>query len=136
MPSLAHPAHEPPTQAERWKAIKERASRGLLSYNAGDVVRLEGDLWAVRSSTRPGFHRVDMSSESCTCEDFIHYGRLHDVSCRHINAVAIAHATRRRPRPCGCNNGWTTIGHIVIDENGEEVEEFAMYLCKLCAHRS
>ena len=33
-----------------------------------------------------------------------------------------------------CNDGWVTIGQIVIDpETGEEVEEFAMYLCRRCA---
>jgi hypothetical protein len=35
--------------------------------------------------------------------------------------------------PCGCNGGWVTIGQIVIDpETGEEVEEYALYLCRLC----
>jgi len=34
--------------------------------------------------------------------------------------------------PCACDRGWATIGHIVIDENGEEVEEFAQYLCRRC----
>ena len=32
-----------------------------------------------------------------------------------------------------CNDGWITIGQIVVDdETGEEVEEFAMYLCRRC----
>jgi hypothetical protein len=36
-------------------------------------------------------------------------------------------------RPCACNNGWVTLGQIVIDpETGEEIEEFAMYLCRRC----
>ena len=36
-------------------------------------------------------------------------------------------------RPCACNDGWVTIGQIVINENGDEEEEFAMYLCQRCS---
>lgn len=40
-------------------------------------------------------------------------------------------------RPHACNNGWTTLGQIVIDpETGEEVEEFALYLCRRCSETS
>jgi hypothetical protein len=40
-------------------------------------------------------------------------------------------------RPHACNDGWVTMGQIVIDpETGEEIEEFAMYLCRKCAERS
>jgi len=36
-------------------------------------------------------------------------------------------------RPCCCNSGWVTIGQMVADaETGEEVEEFALYLCRRC----
>jgi hypothetical protein len=36
--------------------------------------------------------------------------------------------------PHACNDGWVTIGQIVVDpETGEEVEEFALYLCRRCA---
>jgi len=36
-------------------------------------------------------------------------------------------------RPCACNDGWVTIGQTVVDpETGEEAEEFALYLCRLC----
>jgi hypothetical protein len=39
--------------------------------------------------------------------------------------------------PHGCNDGWVTIGQIALDEEtGEEVEEFALYLCRKCAERS
>ncbi len=42
-----------------------------------------------------------------------------------------AHAGEERPH--ACTNGWVTIGHIVIEpETGEEVEEYAQYLCKRC----
>ena len=40
-------------------------------------------------------------------------------------------------RPHACNDGWVTIGQIVVDpETGEETEEFAQYLCRRCAERS
>ena len=40
-------------------------------------------------------------------------------------------------RPHVCNHGWVTIGQIAVDpETGEEVEEFALYLCRKCVERS
>jgi hypothetical protein len=37
-------------------------------------------------------------------------------------------------RPHACSDGWVTIGQIALDpETGEEVEEFALYLCRRCA---
>ena len=36
-----------------------------------------------------------------------------------------------------CIDGWVTIGQLVVDpETGEEVEEYALYLCRKCAERS
>ena len=36
-------------------------------------------------------------------------------------------------RPHACNDGWVTIGQIAVDpETGEEVEEYALYLCRRC----
>jgi hypothetical protein len=40
-------------------------------------------------------------------------------------------------RPCAFNDGWVTIGQIVVDsETGEESVEYALYLCRKCAERS
>jgi hypothetical protein len=37
-------------------------------------------------------------------------------------------------RPHACNDGWVTIGQLVVDpETGEETEEYALYLCRRCA---
>jgi hypothetical protein len=37
-------------------------------------------------------------------------------------------------RPHACNDGWITLGQIVLDpETGEEAEEFALYLCRQCS---
>ena len=35
--------------------------------------------------------------------------------------------------PRACNEGWITLGQIAVDpETGEEVDEFALYLCRRC----
>ena len=40
-------------------------------------------------------------------------------------------------RPHACNDGWVTIGQLVVDpDTGEETEEYALYLCSKCAERS
>jgi hypothetical protein len=48
-----------------------------------------------------------------------------------------AHASTEdqdQDHPHACNDGWVTIGQIALDpETGEEVEEFALYLCRRCA---
>ena len=42
-------------------------------------------------------------------------------------------AARGEDPPHACNNGWVTIGQIALDpETGEEVEEYALYLCRRC----
>ena len=36
--------------------------------------------------------------------------------------------------PHACNDGWVTLSQIALDpETGEEVEEYALYLCRRCA---
>jgi hypothetical protein len=40
-------------------------------------------------------------------------------------------------RPHACNDGWITLGQIALDpKTGEEVVEYALYLCRKCAERS
>ncbi len=137
--SLADHRREPTTREARWRAIRERTTRGLLAFNRGDVLHLEGDCWAVRSS-RGGYHRVDLDSEVCGCEDFVHYGRVRDLCCKHIYAVAIAHGTRRgrrrqpvEDRPCACVRGWVYIGHLVPDpETQAQGEVVDAVRCRRC----
>jgi hypothetical protein len=43
------------------------------------------------------------------------------------------YAAAKDDRPCACNDGWVAIGQLVVNEEGEEVEEFALYLCRRCA---
>ncbi|HKH77338.1 MAG TPA: SWIM zinc finger family protein [Rubrobacteraceae bacterium] len=126
--SVAQHAHETPTREERWRAIQERTTRGLLTFNAGGVAHLEADQWAVRS-TRGGFHRVDLVEERCSCPDFEFFGREHGIPCRHVYAVAIAHATRRRRRSScpACFGGYVT---ITVEEDGQEHDEAVP--CRRC----
>jgi hypothetical protein len=43
-------------------------------------------------------------------------------------------ASKTENRPHACNAGWVTIGQMVLDEDtGEEVEEYALYLCRRCS---
>ena len=83
----------------------------------------------VESSSRPGlFHDVTLEpEESCSCEATI-------PLCRHIRIARIRAA---KARPCACNDGWVSMEVEVVDpETGEEVEEYALYLCRKCAERS
>ena len=49
---------------------------------------------------------------------------------------SLEHPRTHQPQvklPHACNDGWVTIGQIVADpETGEEVEEYALYLCRRC----
>jgi len=38
-------------------------------------------------------------------------------------------------RPHGCYSGVIFIGHMVVDEDGEEVEIFSAYPCQRCAEQ-
>jgi SWIM zinc finger len=122
---------EPITREDRWRAIRERTTRGMLLYNAGPgFAHLEGDLWAVRAS-EGGFWRVDLGKETCDCPDFTHFGHENDVACKHLFAVAIAHATRRgrlrRPSCPSCFGGYVT---ITVEEDGQEFDEAVP--CRRC----
>jgi hypothetical protein len=115
------------------QAILQRTTRGMLTYNAGRVHRLEGELWAV-PSTRGGFHKVDLETEACDCEDWTFYSSALGVACRHVYAAAIARAREsRRPRRRGCSlcfGGYVT---ITAEEDGREHAE-AVPCCR-CNHQ-
>jgi len=38
--------------------------------------------------------------------------------------------------PHVCNSGWVTISQLVVNDEGEEVEESALYLCRRCAEEA
>jgi hypothetical protein len=53
----------------------------------------------------------------------------------HDDTVEAHYASLERSH--ACNDGWVTIGQIAADpETGEEVEEYALYLCRKCVERS
>jgi hypothetical protein len=59
----------------------------------------------------------------------------HPYPEHHADTVEAHYASLERPH--ACNDGWVTIGQLVVDpETGEETEEFALYLCRMCAERS
>jgi hypothetical protein len=41
-------------------------------------------------------------------------------------------STEGEDHPHACTDGWVTIGQMVVDDDGEEVEEHALYLCRHC----
>jgi hypothetical protein len=48
--------------------------------------------------------------------------------------TAAPHHDDQDEHPHACIDGWVAIGQIALDpETGEEVEEFALYLCRRCA---
>ena len=59
----------------------------------------------------------------------------HPSTDDHDDTVEAHYASLERPNVC--NDGWVTIGQLVVDpETGEETEEYALYLCRKCAERS
>ena len=49
------------------------------------------------------------------------------------STAPVAHpSTESEAGPCACLDGWVWIGQMVEGEDGEEVEEYAMYLCRRC----
>ena len=125
--TIAQPRTVPNSNTRELRALELYRTRGheirQTSSEAGQ------DLYLVPSCTGRGFYSVDYREETCDCPDFLH----HRENCKHILAVGVLAAKRRR-RPHACNDGWVTIGQIVVDpETGEETEEYALYLCRRCA---
>jgi hypothetical protein len=59
----------------------------------------------------------------------------HDESAPHAHRSTEDHDHQdSEASPHACNDGSITIGQIALEpETGEEVEEFALYLCRRCA---
>jgi hypothetical protein len=58
----------------------------------------------------------------------------HTISPAGDPFTAAPHHDDQDERPHACNDGWVTLGQIVVDpETGEETEEYALYLCRRCA---
>ena len=130
-PILAEHRHETTDAAklaERWRMIRERTTRGMLTYNTHRVHHLEGSLWAVPSS-RGGFHRVDLEPETCDCEDFTYFGADNAIACRHIVAAAIARAKRARMSRATLRHLEERLAHeLVPDEERQELRDRVLAL--------
>jgi hypothetical protein len=45
------------------------------------------------------------------------------------------HDGHDQDHPHACNDGWVTLGQLVVDpDTGEETVEEALYLCRRCAN--
>jgi hypothetical protein len=63
--------------------------------------------------------------ESCECTDYsVHRG---EVACKHLTALALLFATRRRPSCPSCFGGYVTLG---VEEDGQEHDEAVP--CRRC----
>jgi hypothetical protein len=125
--TIAQPRTVPNSNTRELRALELYRTRGheirQASSEAGQ------DLYLVPSCTGRGFYSVDYREETCDCPDH----EIRGENCKHILAVGIYHA-KHRQRPHACNDGWVSMEVEVVDpETGEEVEEFALYLCRKCA---
>ena len=80
-------------------------------------------------------YAVSPATWGCECPD---HGRRR-AACKHALACwVLERAYRPSPVgfeevPHGCYRGLVFIGHIVVAEDGEEVEVFSAFPCKRCA---
>ena len=109
------------TRAEHWRAIKERTTRGMFTYNTHRVHHLEGSLWAV-PSTCGGYYTVDLELEVCNCEDFTYFGAENDVACRHIVAAAITHQKRQQARALVLRHLEERLAHDLLEDEERQEE--------------
>ena len=124
---IAQPRTAPNGDTRELRALELYRTRGHEIHQTAE------DLYLVPSCTGRGFYSVDYREETCDCPDFTHRRE----NCKHILAVGVHVAKRRHQRPHACNDGWVTLGQLVVDpETGEEREEYALYLCRKCAERS
>jgi hypothetical protein len=120
-------AHQRTLDTRELRALELYRTRGHEIHHAGE------DLYLVPSCTGRGFYSVDYCEETCDCPDFLRRRE----NCKHILAVGVHVAKRRRQRPHACSDGWVSMEVEVLDpDTGEERFEEALYLCRKCAERS
>jgi hypothetical protein len=54
----------------------------------------------------------------------------------HDDTVEAQFSGLERLRPCACMNGTVFIGHLVVGEDGEEVEAFEAVPCRRCSEEA
>jgi hypothetical protein len=57
----------------------------------------------------------------------------HPSTEEHDDTVEAHYSGLDRLRPCACMNGTVFIGHLVVSEDGEEVEAFEAVSCRRCS---
>ena len=97
-----------------WAADIEIAAHGLASLAA--LLR--------RSSS--------MSSKESLAHDAHPSTEDHD----HDDTIEAQFSGLERLRPCACMNGTVFIGHLVVGDDGEEVEVIEAVPCRHCVERS
>lgn len=119
--TIAHPAHRPNSDTRELRALELYRTRGHEIRKVGE------GLYLVPSCTGRGFYSVDYREETCDCPDFLRRRE----NCKHILAVGIHHAKRRRSfaNPCACVDGWVFVGY----EDDDGVERQASYRCRRCS---
>jgi hypothetical protein len=124
---LQEPAEKSITQM-----IAERAERGSQLYLTSRqlIARTGADTYTVPASGDGAYTvRYGADREDCTCTDFgIHRGEL---ACKHLTAVALIYAARRRRRSRpSCFAGAVTLSY---EEDG--VEHKVAVPCRRCNAR-
>ena len=60
----------------------------------------------------------------------------HQSTEDHDDTVEAHYSGLERLRPCACMNGTVFIGHLVLGEDGEEVETFEAVACCRCSNEA
>jgi hypothetical protein len=107
--------------------IATRAERGWdLHLTKRQLITKIGEGTYTVPASNGGTHTVHYGGEAedCECVDFyVHHG---EIACKHLTAVALLFAARRRPR-CSCFGGYVT---ITVEEDDQERDEAAP--CRKC----
>jgi hypothetical protein len=63
--------------------------------------------------------------------------QAHPSTEEHDDTVETQYSGLERLRHQACDDGWVTIGQLVVDsQTGEESEECALYLCRKCVEHT
>jgi hypothetical protein len=76
-------------------STREEKALDLWRNRRHEIERIGEDRYLVPAcSARGGFYVVDYADETCTCPD----AEFHPGPCKHLLAVALCFAKRRRPK--------------------------------------
>ncbi len=109
----------------RHPATREERALELYRTRGHEIRKVGEHLYLVPSCTGRGFYSVDYREETCDCPDH----EIRRENCKHILAVGVHLAKRRRTRPCACIAGVVYIGHVVPETGAEVIEPVP---CRRC----